>query len=104
MDTAMRPTTPSTSEGPHVVHDAELARSLTTAVARVVVVAEVVAGAVLVADRLMRRPPGPRLAVTMGPGGWVSVKGGQVGVRSARRPWARPRRVVAPTVTDPKAP
>jgi hypothetical protein len=64
---------------------------------RVVVTGEVVLGAVLVARLLARRPEAPRTRVTMGPGGWVSVKGGSVGVRSARRPWARPRRVTATT-------
>jgi hypothetical protein len=28
--------------------------------------------------------------VTMGPGGWVSMKGGTVAVRRGSRPWGRP--------------
>jgi hypothetical protein len=60
---------------------------------QVLVAGEMVVGAVLVARILARRPSAPRTRVTMGPGGWVSVKGGSVGVRPARRPWARPRRV-----------
>jgi hypothetical protein len=60
-------------------------------VTRVVVTAEVVAGAVAVAYRLARRPSAPKAQVTMGPGGWVSMKGGTVSVRSARRPFGRGR-------------
>jgi hypothetical protein len=62
---------------------------------RVLVTAEVVAGAVVIAYRLARRPSAPRARVTMGPGGWVSMKGGAMSVRPARRPLGRPRRVTA---------
>jgi hypothetical protein len=64
-------------------------------VTRVLVTAEVVAGAVVIAYRLARRPGAPRARVTMGPGGWVSMKGGAVSVRPASRPLGRPRRVTA---------
>jgi hypothetical protein len=58
-------------------------------VTRVVTTAEVVLGAVAVASRLARRP-GPVVArVTMGPGGWVSMRGGAMAVRPARRLWRR---------------
>ena len=70
---------------------------------RVVVTAEVVAGAVAVAYRLSRRPSAPKAQVTMGPGGWVSMKGGTVSVRPARRPFGRPRKVRA-TKPHAKAP
>jgi len=63
----------------------------------VLVTAEIVIGAVVItrvlARALGRRPSVPRTKVTMGPGGWVSVKGGTVGVRPGSRPWQRPRRV-----------
>jgi hypothetical protein len=60
-------------------------------VTRLLTTAELVAGAVLVARVLARRPSGPKAQVTMGPGGWVSMKGGALGIRPARRPWGRPR-------------
>jgi hypothetical protein len=60
---------------------------------RLLTAAEVVVGAVLVAHRLSRRPSSPKARVTMGPGGWVSMKGGTVAVREGRRPFGRPRRV-----------
>lgn len=69
----------------------------------VLVTAEMVLGAVIVARILSRRPSVPRTRVTMGPGGWVSVKGGTVGVRPGSRPWGRPRRVIEtkPSVRAP---
>ncbi|MGY1734974.1 hypothetical protein [Geodermatophilus sp. SYSU D00684] len=56
-------------------------------VTRVVTTAEVVLGAVAVASRLAGRPPAARARVTMGPGGWVSLKSGTVSLRPARRAW-----------------
>lgn len=70
---------------------------------RIIVTTELVAGAVLIARMFTRRPSTPRMHVTMGPGGWVSVKGGAIGVRRASRPWARPR-PVAPTHAPEHAP
>jgi len=72
-------------------------------ITRLLTTAELVAGAVLVANRLARRPSGPKAVVTMGPGGWVSMKGGQLGIRPARRFWARPRPVPV-TTPEPSAP
>ena len=69
----------------------------------VVVTAEIVIGAVAITRLLARRPSVPRVRVTMGPGGWVSVKGGTVGVRPAKRPWGRPRQVTQ-TSTPSRAP
>ena len=60
-------------------------------VTRVVTTAEVVLGAVAVAARLARRPSPAVARVTMGPGGWVSMKGGAMAVRPARRLWRRTR-------------
>src|SRR4051794_39294851 len=59
-------------------------------VTRIVTTTEVVLGAVLVARYLSRRPGSAKALVTMGPGGWVSMKGGTVAVRRGSRPWARP--------------
>jgi hypothetical protein len=70
---------------------------------RVIMTAEIVAGAVAVAYRLARRPSAPKAQVTMGPGGWVSMKGGTVSVRSSRRPFGRPR-AIGPTKPDARAP
>jgi hypothetical protein len=68
---------------------------------RVITTAEVVAGGVLIARRLAARPSGAKALVTMGPGGWVSMKGGAMSVRPAERGWRR-RRTAAPTTTAPK--
>lgn len=54
---------------------------------RVLVTAEVVLGAVIVADRLLQRPASARARVVMGPGGWVSMKGGAMSVRPSARLW-----------------
>ena len=64
-------------------------------VTRVITTTEVVVGAVLVAGRLARRPSGAKAAVSMGPGGWVSMKGGAMAVRPAGRAW-RSRRDAEP--------
>lgn len=69
-------------------------------VTRVITTAEVVVGGVLIARHLAARPSGAKALVTMGPGGWVSMKGGAMSVRPAQRGWL-PRRSaplpVAPT-------
>ncbi|MCK9925963.1 hypothetical protein MXD62_02095 [Frankia sp. Mgl5] len=44
----------------------------------VAVVGEIAAGAVAVAWQLARRQPAPHANVQMGPGGWVSLRGGRV--------------------------
>jgi hypothetical protein len=58
---------------------------------KVITTAEVVVGAVVIARRLAARPSGAKALVTMGPGGWVSMKGGAMAVRPAERAWRRPR-------------
>ena len=60
---------------------------------RVITTAEIVVGSVLVARRLAARPGSAKAAVVMGPGGWVSMKGGgRMVVRTAGRGWRRRRR------------
>ena len=56
---------------------------------RVITTAEVMVGGVLIARRLAARPGGAKALVTMGPGGWVSMKGGAMAVRPAERGWRR---------------
>jgi hypothetical protein len=51
---------------------------------KVIVTGEVVVGAVAVAWRLANRPSAPKAHVTMGPGGWVSLKGGGVRLNGRR--------------------
>ena len=60
-------------------------------VTKVVTTAELVVGGVMIARRLAARPSAAKAAVTMGPGGWVSMKGGVMAVRPARRAWRRTR-------------
>ncbi len=57
---------------------------------KIIVAGEVVVGAVVVAWRLASRPTAPKAHVTMGPGGWVSLKGGSIRLvgRRSRRPAA----------------
>ncbi|MCK9901566.1 hypothetical protein MXD63_15970 [Frankia sp. Cpl3] len=50
----------------------------------VVVVGELAIGAVAVARQLARRQPAPHADVRMGPGGWVSLRGGSVRLRGCR--------------------
>ncbi|MGY1638931.1 hypothetical protein ACI78V_19980 [Geodermatophilus sp. SYSU D00742] len=64
---------------------------------RVITTAEVMAGGVLIARRLAARPSAAKARVTMGPGGWVSMKGGVMAVRPAERGWRR-RRAHPPAV------
>ena len=64
-------------------------------VTKVITTAEVVVGAVLVARRLAARPSGAKALVTMGPGGWVSMKGGAMSLRPANRAWIPRRRPAA---------
>ena len=67
---------------------------------RVITTAEVVVGGVLVARRLADRPSAAKARVTMGPGGWVSMKGGVMAVRPAERGWRRQR--AHPAVAVPR--
>ncbi|SEO83282.1 hypothetical protein [Trujillonella endophytica] len=68
---------------------------------RVLTTAELVVGAVLVARQLAARPGAARADVTMGPGGWVSMKGGRMAVRPARRLWRRQPTSTAPAGRRP---
>ncbi|MGZ4605736.1 MAG: hypothetical protein ACXVXV_06290 [Blastococcus sp.] len=65
-------------------------------VTRVITTAEFVVGGVLIARRLAARPSSATAHVTMGPGGWVSMKGGAMAVRPAARGWRRLRHAPAP--------
>jgi len=56
---------------------------------RLVTTAELVLGGVLIARQLAKRPGSAKALVTMGPGGWVSMKGGRMAVRPAERAWRR---------------
>jgi hypothetical protein len=66
-------------------------------ITKVVTTAELVVGGVMIARRLAARPSSAKAAVTMGPGGWVSMKSGVMAVRPARRAWRR----TPPAVTGP---
>jgi hypothetical protein len=69
---------------------------------RVVTTAEVVVGGVLITRQLAKRPGSAKALVTMGPGGWVSMKGGVMAVRPAERAWRRRR--LAPAVAPTRRP
>jgi hypothetical protein len=60
-------------------------------VTKVLTTAEFVVGGVLIARQLAKRPGSAKALVTMGPGGWVSMKGGVMAVRPAERAWRRVR-------------
>lgn len=77
--------------GAFVVRDGRVRWHPVLDVTKVITTAEVVVGGVLIARRLAARPSGARAVVTMGPGGWVSMKGGAMAVRPARRGWLRQR-------------
>jgi hypothetical protein len=79
--------------GAFVVRDGRVRWRPAVDATRVVTTGELVLGAVLVARRLAARPSGAKAAVVMGPGGWVSMKGGAMAVRPARHGW---RRISAP--------
>ena len=75
--------------GAFVVRDGRVRWHPVVDVTKVITTAELVVGGVLVARRLAARPSGAKALVTMGPGGWVSMKGGAMAVRPARRLWRR---------------
>ncbi|WP_116451628.1 hypothetical protein [Blastococcus litoris] len=58
-------------------------------VTRLLTTAELVVGGVLIARQLAGRPGSAKALVTMGPGGWVSMRGGVMAVRPAERAWRR---------------
>jgi hypothetical protein len=82
--------------GAFVVKDGRLRWHPVVDVTKVITTAELVVGGVLIAHRLAARPSAAKARVTMGPGGWVSMKGGVMAVRPAERGWRR-RRSPAPT-------
>jgi hypothetical protein len=71
---------------------------------RVVTTAEVVLGGVLIARRIAARPSAAKAQVTMGPGGWVSMKGGVMAVRPAERAWRRRRSTLSPAAPRTRRP
>lgn len=77
--------------GAFVLRDGRVRWHPAVDVTKVVTTAELVVGGVLVARQLAARPGAARAAVTMGPGGWVSLKSGVMAVRPARRAWRRTR-------------
>lgn len=95
-------TAPSPAAAPRPDSDS-CRRPAASEVTRIVTTAEVVVGAVLVARYLSRRPGSSKALVTMGPGGWVSMKGGTVALRRGSRWWARPT-PVRPTSTGERVP
>ncbi|MEX5718610.1 hypothetical protein [Geodermatophilus maliterrae] len=90
--------------GAFVVRDGRVRWHPVVDVTRVVTTAELVVGAVLVARHLAARPSGARAMVTMGPGGWVSMKGGAMAVRPANRLWRRDRAHPAAPVARTRRP
>jgi hypothetical protein len=84
--------------GAFVVRDGHVRWHPVVDLTKVITTAEVVVGGVLIARRLAARPSGAKALVTMGPGGWVSMKGGAMAVRPASRAWRR-RRSAAPTAS-----
>jgi hypothetical protein len=83
--------------GAFVVHDGKVRWHPALDVTRLLTSVNIVVGAVLVADRLASRPSNARAKVSMGPGGWVSMKGGTTAVRPARSVWRRMRPAPQPT-------
>jgi hypothetical protein len=77
--------------GAYVVRDGRVHWHPAVDWTRVITTAEVVVGGVLIARRLAARPSAAKARVTMGPGGWVSMKGGVMAVRPAERGWRRRR-------------
>jgi hypothetical protein len=86
--------------GAFVVKDGRVRWHPVVDVTKVITTAEIVVGGVLVARRLAARPSGAKALVTMGPGGWVSMKGGAMAVRPAGHAWRR-RRSAAPPASAP---
>jgi hypothetical protein len=88
--------------GAFVLRDGRVRWHPVVDVTRVVTTAELVVGGVLIARHLTARPSAAKATVTMGPGGWVSMKGGVMAVRPARHAWRRMR--PAPTGPLPRRP
>jgi hypothetical protein len=77
--------------GAFVVRDGKVRWRPVIDVTKVITTTELVVGGVMIAGRLAARPSGAKAAVSMGPGGWVSMKGGAMAVRPAGRGWRRRR-------------
>jgi hypothetical protein len=77
--------------GALVIRDGRMRWHPVVDLTRVITTAEIMVGGVLIARRLAARPSGAKALVTMGPGGWVSMKGGAMAVRPAERGWRRRR-------------
>jgi hypothetical protein len=77
--------------GALVIRDGRMRWHPVVDLTRVITTAEIMVGSVLIARRLAARPSGAKALVTMGPGGWVSMKGGAMAVRPAERGWRRRR-------------
>jgi len=90
--------------GAFVVRDGRVRWHPVVDVTRVITTAELVVGGVLIARRLAARPSGAKALVTMGPGGWVSMKGGAMAVRPAERGWRRRRQHTAASTARTRRP
>jgi hypothetical protein len=86
--------------GAFVVKDGRVRWHPVLDVTKVITTAEIVVGGVLIARRLAGRPSGAKALVTMGPGGWVSMKGGAMAVRPAGHAWRR-KSLHAPAAAPP---
>ena len=80
--------------GAFVLRDGRVRWHPVVDVTKVVTTAELVVGGIVIARQLAARPSAAKAVVTMGPGGWVSMKGGAMAVRPARRAWRRTRPAV----------
>jgi hypothetical protein len=75
--------------GAFVVRDGRVRWHPVVDLTKVITTAELMVGGVLIARHLAARPSAAKALVTMGPGGWVSMKGGVMAVRPAGRAWLR---------------
>src|SRR4051794_41785970 len=71
--------------GAFVVRDGRVRWHPVVDLTKVITTAEIMVGGVLIARRLAARPRSAKALVTMGPGGWVSMKGGVLAGGPARR-------------------
>jgi hypothetical protein len=90
--------------GAFVVKDGRVRWHPVVDLTKVITTAELVVGGVLIARRLAERPSGAKALVTMGPGGWVSMKGGAMAVRPATRAWRRRRSAASTTSARTRRP
>lgn len=90
--------------GAFVVKDGRVRWHPVVDLTRVITTAEIMVGGVLVARRLAQRPSAAKAVVSMGPGGWVSMKGGVMAVRPAERGWLRRRARPIPAAAPERRP